>query len=178
MDTEAVHSRLRSTIDSQRFQWNYNDDNNFRRSDPRRLLPLLTSTSQVGGALESPFSEKYASGTHICRINTFIFDRYIIFIFAASGGDLPLSPWLGAIAGGLLSLIALIVLIGVRVRRARAVARAPQPSHDKLWPPPEPSGPPRLPPNIRATDTQAPTELTQDDRDPDVIPVNYGKFSL
>jgi hypothetical protein len=102
---------------------------------------------------------------------------HLLNFISASGSEIPLSPWLGAVAGGMLSILALAILLALRMRRSRNDGRVPPQSHDKLWPPPEPTAAgPRLPPAMRSVETQPPTELIQDDKDPDVIPANYGEW--
>lgn len=101
-----------------------------------------------------------------------------LFFFPAQGnGAWHVSPWMGAAAGGLLSLIALFALGVLRARRARARhARAPPASEEKLCPPP--GAPVVAPPAVarRQLPAQPPKEiLPPDDRDPDVIPANYGE---
>lgn len=86
------------------------------------------------------------------------------------------SVWIGALIGGVVSLVILILIVACQVKRSCSNERIPRQNSGKAEPR---MSPPQLPqPNIADkyshTDLHPPNDILADDRDPDIIPVNYG----
>lgn len=89
-------------------------------------------------------------------------------MFTASDGDLPISPLLGIVIGAAFTIIAIIMLIVIRVRRSNSQPEAVLEqkviggSHQHTLSSTKPL--------LRSSSPRD----TSDERDPDVIPAKYG----
>ncbi|XP_068081758.1 neural cell adhesion molecule 2 [Anabrus simplex] len=81
----------------------------------------------------------------------------------ASDGDLPISPILGMVVGAALTLLSIVLLVVVKVRRSRARGQGAAPRPDKL------QASTLTVPNKEVAAGRDPT----DEKDPDVIPAKF-----
>ncbi|XP_077293751.1 neural cell adhesion molecule 2-like [Arctopsyche grandis] len=94
----------------------------------------------------------------------------------AAAEEKPQVPvWIGALIGGVVSLLILILIVACQVKRSCSNERIPRQNSGKAEPR---VSPPQLPqPNLADkyshTDLHPPNDILADDRDPDIIPVNY-----
>lgn len=93
---------------------------------------------------------------------------------AATDGDLGLSPILGVIAGAALTLLAVIFVIVVKVRRSRSVP--PARTHDVTVAKHAATHHSVAMVALGTKDIAQGREMP-DEKDPDIIPAKYGKMS-
>nr|CAD7425655.1 unnamed protein product [Timema monikensis] len=93
-------------------------------------------------------------------------EREIYIYQIASDGDLPLSPILGMVVGAALTLLSVVLLVVVKVRRKRSRDRGRQQGGSKLQ---GPNGTASLP----SAGKNLPSRDCVDEKDPDIIPAKF-----
>lgn len=93
---------------------------------------------------------------------------YKIFFFVASDGDLPISPLLGVVIGSAFTIIIIVLLIVIRMRKSNSQPEAIY--EQKVVGISQHHNVSSTKPLLRSS---SPREA-YDERDPDVIPAKYG----